>query len=369
MNSSGPGQEIPEPVNAGPGGVRRVISLTLGKAWDDDIFSHSAQAAFWQALSLPPLFLALLGSLGYVGGWFGPETVQLVDDAIIDLARRVFTAEVVDEIIAPTANDILNQGRADVVSVGFVVSLWAGSSAVASIVDSITHAHDQKLIRNPVWQRIFSLLIYLFALVVAIFTLPILVLGPDLLPTVLPDSWRPVAEQVIQATYYPVTGLLLVGVLTTLYKLALPHSPPWWRLLPGALLAMVVFIASTTGLRVYIALLVSSGYTYGALATPIAFLLFGFLLGLSIVLGAHFNHALEVVWPSRTAPGERRSERLRAAAKRGTDRVTGRGATANANERNGAPSDAPAPPHPGLPVADSPTHASETAPTAAKEPG
>ena len=122
----------------------------------------------------------------------------------------------------------------------------------------------------------------------------------------------------IQVTYYPVTGLLLVAVLTTLYKLALPHSLPWHRLLPGALLAVVVFIASTTGLRVYIAVLTSSGYTYGALATPIAFLLFGFLLGLSIVLGAHFNHALEVVWPSRTTPSERRSEKLRAAAKRGT---------------------------------------------------
>ncbi len=84
----------------------------------------------------------------------------------------------------------------------------------------------------------------------------------------LPESWRPVAESVIQATYYPATGLLLVAVLTTLYKLALPHSLPWCRLLPGALLAMVVFIATTTGLRVYIAVLTSSGYTYGALATP-----------------------------------------------------------------------------------------------------
>ncbi len=188
-----------------------------------------------------------------------------------------------------------------------MVSLWAGSSAVASIVDSITHAHDQKLVRNPVWQRIFSLLLYLFALVVAVFTLPILALGPDLLPAVLPQSWRPVAESVIQAAYYPVTGLLLVAVLTTLYKLALPHSLPWRRLLPGALLAMVVFIASTTGLRVYIAVLTSSGYTYGALATPIAFLLFAFLLGLAIVLGSHLNNAVEEVWPSRPNPGRRRS--------------------------------------------------------------
>lgn len=355
MTSTPPAAPAPEPADPGQGTLRRVLSLTLGKAWDDDIFSHSAQAAFWQALSLPPLFLALLGSLGYVGGWFGPETVQLVDNAIIEVARRVFTPDVVDQIIAPTANDILNQGRADVVSVGFVVSLWAGSSAVASIVDSITHAHDQKLVRHPVWQRIFSLLVYLFALVIAVFTLPLLVLGPDLLPRVLPESWRPVAAEVIQSTYYPVTGLLLVAVLTTLYKVALPHSLPWWRLLPGALLAMVVFIASTSGLRLYIAVLTASGYTYGALATPIAFLLFAFLLGLSIVLGAHFNHALEVVWPSRGERAERRSDRLRAAAKRGTHLVTGR-------------TESPQTAGHELPPPEPPAHPSPTTPAPAKEP-
>ena len=359
-----PATERTGPAAAGPSPLRRVVVRTLGKAWDDDIFSHSAQAAFWQALSLPPLFLALLGSLGFVSGWFGPETLQTIDAAIIDFSSRVFTPEVVDQIIAPTADSILTRGRADVVSVGFVVSLWAGSSAVASIVDSITHAHDQKLVRNPVWQRIFSLLLYLFALVVAVFTLPILALGPDLLPAVLPQSWQPVAESVIQATYYPVTGLLLVGVLTTLYKLALPHSLPWRRLLPGALLAMVVFIASTTGLRVYIAVLTSSGYTYGALATPIAFLLFAFLLGLAIVLGAHLNNAVEEVWPSRTDPAERRSERLRAAAKRSHERVTGR-ATNRPDKASGAAD------RPGseLPGSGGATHALRRAPNVARGPG
>jgi membrane protein len=289
-----------------------VLGRTLGKAWDDDIFSAAAQAAFWQALSLPPLFLALLGSLGYVGEWFGPETVEVVEDKIIAFSRRVFTPEVVDQIIAPTADSILSQGRADVVSVGFVIALWAGSSAVASIVDSITDAHGQKLVRHPVWQRIFSLLVYLFALVVAVFTLPIIALGPDLLPQVLPEAWQPTAVSIVNAFYYPGAGLLLVLVLTALYKVALPHTLPWRRLLPGALLAMVVFIASTTGLRVYIAVLTSTGYTYGALATPIAFLLFAFLLGLSIVLGAHLNNALEEVWPSRPTRRQRRLHRLMA---------------------------------------------------------
>jgi membrane protein len=65
------------------------------------------------------------------------------------------------------------------------------------------------------------------------------------------------------------------------------------------LLAMAVFIAAATGLRVYLTVLTATGYTYGALATPIAFLLFAFLLGLSIVLGAQLNNAVQEVWPVR----------------------------------------------------------------------
>ncbi len=108
-------------------------------------------------------------------------------------------------------------------------------------------------------------------------------------------------RRVVDTFYYPGVGVLLVVVLTTVYRAALPHSPPWRRLLPGALLAMVVFIAAATGLRVYLTVLTATGYTYGALATPIAFLLFAFLLGLSIVLGAQFNNAVQEVWPVRPA--------------------------------------------------------------------
>ena len=246
----------PDPPAPRPrGALTRVARRTLGKAWDDGIFSMAAQAAFWQALSLPPLFLGLLGSLGYVGGWFGPETVDIVEGKIVGFARRVFTPEVVDQLIAPTASSILTRGRADVVSVGFLIALWAGSSAIASVVDSITEAHGQYGVRHPVWQRLFSLLIYLSALVVAVFTLPLVALGPDLLPRLLPEAWRATAAAVVETFYYPGVGMLLVLVLTTVYRAALPHSPPWRRLLPGALLAMLVFVAAATGLRVYLAVL------------------------------------------------------------------------------------------------------------------
>ena len=213
--------------------LSRVIGRTLGKAWDDDIFSLSAQAAFWQALSLPPLFLGLLGSLGYVGGWFGPETVDIVEGKIIGFARRVFTPDVVDQLIAPTASSILTRGRADVVSVGFLVSLWAGSSAIASVVDSITEAHDQYGVRNPVWQRLFSLLIYLSALVVAVFTLPLVALGPDLLPRCCPRPGARPPPWSSRRSTTRVSGCCWCWCSPALYQAALPHSPPGGGCCPG----------------------------------------------------------------------------------------------------------------------------------------
>ncbi|MDT7763186.1 MAG: rane protein, partial [Mycobacterium sp.] len=40
-----------------------IARRTVVKSWDDSIFSESAQAAFWCALSLPPLLLGMLGTL------------------------------------------------------------------------------------------------------------------------------------------------------------------------------------------------------------------------------------------------------------------------------------------------------------------
>lgn len=51
--------------------IWRITLRTLSKSWDDSIFSESAQAGFWSALSLPPLLLGLLGTLAYVAPLFG----------------------------------------------------------------------------------------------------------------------------------------------------------------------------------------------------------------------------------------------------------------------------------------------------------
>jgi membrane protein len=290
-------------------GPLRLMKRTLAKAWDGNLFSEAAEAAFWQVLSLPPLLLGLLGSLGYVAQWLGQGVIDQVHTAIIEWSRTAFSGNVVEQIIEPTVLDILQHGRGEILTVGFLISLWAGSSAMSSFVDAITTAHDQYGVRNEVWQRIFALLLYLAALVLLVIGLPILALGPDALPKLFPVAWRPEISYWLDTFYYPALGVLIVLALATLYKLALPRKLPWHRGLPGALLAMIVFLLSSIVLRLYISWITTTGYTYGALATPIAFLLFAFFIGLAIVIGAYFNAAIQEMWPARMTRRQRRKWR------------------------------------------------------------
>ncbi len=280
-----------------------VLRRTLAKAWDDRILGLSAEAAFWQLLSLPPLFLALLGSLGYLSGLLGSETVDQIEQQLLDFFSRAFTPTVVDEVIAPTVNQVLREGRVAVISVGFAIALWAGSSATSTFVNTVTIAYGMRDLRGAVRSRLLALFLYLLTVVIGIVLLPVMVLGPGRLVAFFPESARGDVDTVVNAAYWPIVGVLLLLGLVTFYHLAPPRRLPWLRGCPGAVLAGIVFLGGSIGLRLYIGFVVGQGITYGALAAPIGALLFFYLLALAVLLGAELNATIEQTWPSRPAAG------------------------------------------------------------------
>jgi membrane protein len=294
--------------------ARGLATRTVSKAWHDRVLGLSAEAAFWQLLSMPSLFLGLLAALGYFSEWAGADTVGRVQANLLRGFSRAFSDQVVDQLIAPVVQQVLRQGRADVISVGFVLALWAGSSATATFVNTITIAYDMRDERGAVHSRLLALGIYLASIVIGVVLLPALVLGPTVLPKLFPDSARSTADRIISDAYWPVVVVILLIGLTSLYHLAPPRRLPWRRGLPGAVLAMVIFVLGSAGLRQYIAFIVAHNHAYGTLAAPIAALLFFFLLALGVLLGAEFNAAIEEASPTdrRSRRSDRRWRRLEA---------------------------------------------------------
>jgi len=141
--------------------VRALLRRTVSKAWHDRILGLSAEAAFWQLLSLPPLILASIASLGYVANWFGPDTVSRVQTQIEAALSRGFSSEFVNETIGPTLNEVLHGQRIGLISIGFILALWAGSSGTATYVNTITIAYDMRDQRGAVRSRLLALSLFL----------------------------------------------------------------------------------------------------------------------------------------------------------------------------------------------------------------
>ncbi|MEO6887173.1 MAG: YihY/virulence factor BrkB family protein [Jatrophihabitantaceae bacterium] len=283
-------------------GVRRLPYLlrrTIAQAWKDRVLGLSAEAAFWQLLSLPSLFLALVASLGYVSRWFGGQTVDRTEAQLENGLSHAFSKQVVTDVISPMLHEVLHGGRADIISVGFVLALWAGSSATSTFVNTITIAYGMRDLRGPVRSRLLALWMFLGSVLFGVLLLPMLVLGPNLLKRAFPERMRDTVDNVINIGYYPVMVLLLMLGLTTLFHLAPPRRLPWWRGVPGSVLAIVIFLAGSVALRTYIRFILDHNHAYGTLAAPIAALLFFFVLALGVLLGAEFNAAIERLSPTQ----------------------------------------------------------------------
>jgi membrane protein len=282
--------------------VPSLLARAAAQAWRDRVLGLSAEAAFWQLLSLPSMFLALVATLGYVSRWFGAGTVARTERNLESTLSRAFSPDVVNEVVTPMLHEVLFKGRVDIISLGFVLAIWAGSSATATFVNTITIAYGMRELRGPVRSRLLALWLFLGSVLLGVIVLPMLVLGPDLLTRSVPASVRPTASTIISDLYYPVVVLLLLAGLTTLYHLAPPRKLPWHRGVPGAVVAMIVFLAGAAGLRAYIHFILSQNHAYGTLAAPIAALLFFFALALGVLYGAEVNAAIEQLAPTEMKP-------------------------------------------------------------------
>lgn len=253
----------------------------------------ASEAGFFALLSLPPLVLGLFGGVGYVGRWLGEDTVQQVRLAIADYAARFLTDDIISRTLSPTVDDVFQDGRFDLISVGFVLSLWSGSRALNVLVDTVSIMYGQSGLRGIVPTRALSFSLYVVALLVGVVTIPLVLIGPTLLGEVLPDAW-----DVLTFLYWPVVSLLVIAAFTSLYHVSTPLRSPWTRDIPGAVLTLLIWVMASFAVRGSIAASLGGSSIYGPLSAPIVLLIWLYMLAIAVLIGAALNAALRNLWPS-----------------------------------------------------------------------
>jgi membrane protein len=252
----------------------------------------ASEAGFFMLLSLPPLVLGLFGGVGYLAPWLGRDTVDDIVHRIQLWASTFLTPGVINDTLLPTVTSVLKDGRFDLISVGFLLSIWSGSRALNVFVDTISIMYGQNGVRGIVRTRVLSFSLYLVALVVGVVVIPLVLVGPTWLAGMLPAN-----VEFLIALYWPVVVVLTVASLTTLFHVSTPLRAPWVRDIPGAALTLVIWLLSSFFLRRWLGASIGGTSIYGPLAAPIVVLIWLYFLAIAVLIGAALNAAARRVWP------------------------------------------------------------------------
>ncbi|TGB07122.1 YihY/virulence factor BrkB family protein [Streptomyces sp. MZ04] len=286
-----------------------LLKDTVNSCVEYRILGLAAEAAFFTLLSVPPLLLSLIGLLAYVDRWTGANTIASVENNILEASRTVLSDKGVRQIAEPILEDVMRVGRPDVISIGFLFALWSGSRAVNVFIDTITVMYGLDGARGIVKTRLLAFGLFIVALLIGSVALPLMVAGPDAVVQLVPGS-----TTVVQIVYWPVVMLLSIVFLTTLYHVSVPVRSPWVEDMPGALIALGMWVLGSFLLRIYLTSTVEGPTIYGSLAAPVAVLLWIGVSAFAVLVGAAVNAAIDRVWPSvATAAARAANERIREA--------------------------------------------------------
>ncbi|MER6513652.1 YihY/virulence factor BrkB family protein [Nonomuraea sp. NPDC001636] len=277
-----------------------IVRAATNAGVDYRVTGLAGEAAFFALLSLPPFVLGLIGVLGKLGTWLGGGVVTEVKTWVIEQAGLLFTDDAVKKVINPLITDVLRDdaNKVSIISLGFLLSLWSGSRALYVYVDLISVAYGLGEERGIIRTRLMSFGLYVVGLIIGIIVMPILVIGPTLLKDALPGEYG----ILIDILYWPVVISGSVLFLTVLYHVSVPVRTKWYRELPGAILALFLWIVCAAVLRAVLAAWFSPVSVYGSLAAPIALLLWLYITALAVLIGAILNAEVDRLWPgvSRT---------------------------------------------------------------------
>jgi membrane protein len=271
--------------------IRRLTVATVSSCLRYRVTGLAAEAAFFAVLSVPPLIFGLAGGIGYVTNQFDPGQVDQMRDSVLDFSSRLLTDRAVQKVIEPTLDDVLEGGRFDIISLGFVLALWSGSRALNVFIDTITVMHGLGGHRGIIRTRALAFLLYVLALVTGITALPLMLAGPRLVDDALESRF-----DFLLHFYWPIVGVICICFLATLYHVSVPVRSRWRFNLPGAVFSLVMWIVGSYLLRWVLTVTASDSRSiYGPLAAPIAVLLWLYLVAIAVLIGAAVNASFDKI--------------------------------------------------------------------------
>jgi membrane protein len=262
-----------------------VLRRALTEAREDDVTTVAQALAYSLFLAIPATFLLVLGVFSLVAD---AEAI----DSVMERAGAVMPEEATTLLRDSLRRTSASSGSGLFMTLaGFGLAAWTTTSAAGTLMRGVTVAFDGEESRSFARKRLLALGIVAALVAAAALVVGLLVLGPHLeawvgdavgVPTLTAWLWWTVQWPLLAAG-------LLFAFAVVLYLAPDVEQPAWKWVTPGAVVALLAWLAASGGLAVYSANFGSYEKTWGTLSAVVVTLVWLWLTSAALLFGAEVN--------------------------------------------------------------------------------
>jgi membrane protein len=277
---------------------REILRRTFDEAFfKDNCLGMSAQLAYYFFFALFPALLVVLVLASQFSS--DPQFVNhmflLLGGFVPSEGLRIITEQLV------RVRD--NQGG--LLTLGMLTALWSSSAAMTAIIDTLNAAYDIQEGRSWWRVRIIAILLTVAVAIFIVSSFALVLAGPTLaerfahwyaLGAAFEWGWK-----ILQ---WPLIFALVSVGFALVYYFAPDAEQDWIWLTPGSIVATTLWLLTSLGFKFYVKTY-GSYETYGVVGGVMVLMLWFYISGLVILIGAELNSEIEHASPYGKDEGEK----------------------------------------------------------------
>ena len=282
-----------------------LLKRTISEAFADDVLNLAAQQAYYFFFALFPLLLALVAFASFF-------PVHNLTDELFRRLGDVLPTDVLD-MITKQLHEISGQNAGGLLTLAFLVTIWSSSGAVVSMCTTLNTAYDITEGR-PWWKvRLVAIGLTVGLSFFILTSLALVLVGPAAAEKLAESAGLGAAfKWTWWVAQWPLVFVLVATAIAMLYYFAPDARQEWIWITPGSVLATSLWVLVSLAFKFYVANFGAYTETYGVIGAVMVLLLWFYLSGVAILLGAELNAEIEHASPygkdvGEKVPGEKKA--------------------------------------------------------------
>jgi len=258
--------------------------LALWRAFEHDAFAVAKAAAFSAIFTLFPAILVLASIL----------SVSHTTEALVRQLSHAL-GRILPESTSAALAQYFSGGkpvRLKFLLTTATITLWTGSGVMISWMVGFRNAYQMPKMWGLVKERLIAFLLVILAGIPLVFASFLLVFGNQIEQWIMYRVGHELGPYILglwTGLRWIIATLTSIAVIGLIYHHGVPRTQPWHRVLPGSVLATVLWFVSTVVFGAYLRSFANYDIIYGSVATAIALLIWLYLVSMVVLIGAEFN--------------------------------------------------------------------------------